>query len=144
MTQSKLASVSILLCLTILANAGCATQKPVLYPNEHYKQVGEEQADKDIEDCQAQAEKAGATPDTGKGKQVAKDTAISTGIGAAAGAVGGAIVGSAGYGAAIGAASGAVWGLFGSMFRSSGPSEAHKGYVIRCMKDKGYDPTGYN
>lgn len=132
------------LALCILTNAGCATQKPVLYPNDHYKQVGEEQAEKDIEDCQAQAEKAGATPDTGKGKQVAKDTAVSTGIGAAAGAVGGAIVGSAGYGAAIGAASGAVWGLFGSMFRSSGPSEAHKGYVIRCMKDKGYDPTGYN
>lgn len=131
-------------CIALLTFGGCSTPKPILYPNDHYKLVGEEQAQQDIEDCQAKAAQAGATPAQGKTAQVAKDTAISAGIGAAAGAVGGAIVGSPGSGAAIGAASGAVWGIFGSMFRSSGPSEANKGYVLRCLKDKGYDPTGYN
>ena len=136
--------VVVLLYGVILILSGCASPKPILYPNDHYKLVGEEHAHQDIEECQAEAEKAGATPDKGKAKEVAKDTAISTGIGAAAGAVGGAIFGSAGAGAAVGAASGAVWGLFGSMFRTSGPSEAYKNYVVRCLKDKGYDPTGYN
>jgi len=134
----------VVLCSMILAAFGCSTPKPVLYPNDHYKLVGEEQAQQDIEDCQKMAKEAGATPAQGKTGQVAKDTAISTGIGAAAGAVGGAIVGSPASGAAIGAATGAIWGFFGSMFRSSGPSEANKGYVLRCLKDKGYDPTGYN
>ena len=128
----------------MLTLVGCSSPKPILYPNDHYKLVGEEYANHDIEECQAEAEKAGATPDKGKAKEVAKDTAISTGIGAAAGAVGGAIFGAAGSGAAVGAASGAVWGLLGSAFRTSGPSEAYKGYVMRCLKDKGYDPTGYN
>jgi len=136
--------IAVLGVCILLVCVGCTTPKPVLYPNDHYKKVGEAQAKQDIEDCEAMAEKAGATPASGKSTQVAKDTAISTGIGAAAGAVGGAIVGSPGAGAAVGAASGAVWGFFGSMFRSSGPSEANRGYVLRCLKDKGYDPTGYN
>lgn len=122
----------------------CSGPKPILYPNEHYQSVGEEAVEVDIENCRAQAEKAGATPDSGKAAQVAKNTAISGGIGAAAGAVGGAIVGAAGTGSAVGAASGVVWGLLGSLFRSSGPSEAYKGYVMRCLKDKGYDPTGWD
>jgi hypothetical protein len=133
-----------LFVVCILAVAGCSASKPVLYPNDHYKAVGEEQAQRDMEDCQEQAAKAGATPGSGKAAQVAKGTAISGGIGAAAGAVGGAIVGSAGTGAAIGAASGAVWGLLGSLFRSNEPGAAHKGYVLRCLKDKGYDPTGWD
>ena len=134
---------NIFLLLSLAVMFGCSGPKPILYPNDHYKIVGEEAAEADIENCRAQAEKAGATAGQGKAGEVAKNTAISTGIGAAAGAVGGAIVGAPGTGAAVGAASGAVWGLFGSFFRSSGPSEAYKGYVMRCLKDKGYDPTGW-
>ena len=134
----------VFLLLSLAVMVGCSGPKPILYPNDHYKTVGEEAAEADIENCRAQAEKAGATPDAGKAGQVAKNTAISGGIGAAAGAVGGAIVGAAGSGSAVGAASGVVWGLLGSLFRSPGPSEAYKGYVMRCLKDKGYDPTGWD
>jgi len=134
----------VFLLLALAVMVGCSGPKPILYPNDHYKSVGEETVEADIENCRAQAEKAGATPASGKGTQVAKDTAISGGIGAAAGAVGGAIVGAAGSGSAVGAASGVVWGLLGSLFRSSGPSEAYKGYVTRCLRDKGYDPTGWD
>jgi hypothetical protein len=128
----------------VLAMVGCAGPKPILYPNAYFQSVGQEQAEQDIVDCRAQAEKAGATPDSGKAGGVAKSTAIGAGIGAAAGAVGGAVVGAAGTGSAIGAASGAVWGLLSGLFRSPGPSEAYKGYVTRCLKDKGYDPTGWS
>jgi hypothetical protein len=133
-------SVWLLLVAVLVA---CAGPKPILYPNEHYKHMGENAAQADIEDCRELAEKAGATPGTGKAGEVAKQTAISGGIGAAAGAVSGAIVGAAGTGSAIGAASGVVWGLLGSLFRSNEPSEAYKGYVTRCLREKGYDPTGW-
>ena len=40
----------------ILAVAGCASQRPVLYPNEQLKQVGMEAANRDIDDCLRRAE----------------------------------------------------------------------------------------
>lgn len=128
----------------LIVVAGCSGPKPVLYPNAHLQSVGPEQAERDIDDCRVQAEKAGATPGSGKAGEVTKSTAIGAGIGAAGGAVGGAVVGSAGSGSAIGAASGAVWGLLGGLLRAPHPSEAYKGYVNRCLKEKGYDPTGWD
>src|SRR5215831_1818612 len=101
---------------------GCATARPVLYPNEKFEQVGSSGADRDIAECSELADRAGATPGAGKAGQVAKDTGIGTAGGAAAGAVGGAIAGSPGIGAAAGAASGAVWSLFSSMFGWMRPS----------------------
>jgi hypothetical protein len=144
MTVVRWEGVPALGLLMLLAMVGCAGPKPILYPNAHFQSVGQEQAEQDIGDCRAQAEKAGATPGSGKAGEVAKSTAIGAGIGAAGGAVGGAVVGAAGTGSAIGAASGVVWGLLSGLFRSPGPSEAYKGYVNRCLKDKGYDPTGWS
>ena len=128
----------------VLILAGCAGPKPVLYPNAHYKQVGEESAEQDVAACREMAEKAGAEPGEWRAADVAKNTAISGGIGAAAGAVGGAIVGAAGSGSAVGAASGVVWGLLGSLFRTPDPGEAHKRFVDRCLVEKGYEPMGWN
>jgi len=34
-----------------LALAGCASQRPVLYPNAKYNQVGPESAQRDVDDC---------------------------------------------------------------------------------------------
>jgi len=34
-----------------LALAGCASQRPVLYPNAKYNQVGPEIAQRDVDDC---------------------------------------------------------------------------------------------
>jgi len=125
---------------------GCATARPVLYPNEKYQQVGTSGADRDIAECSQLADQAGATPGAGKAGQVAKDTGVGTVGGAAAGAVGGAIAGSPGIGAAAGAASGAVWSLFSSMFawmRPSQPSDVHKNYVNLCLANRGYQVVGW-
>src|SRR5690348_7747191 len=67
---------------------GCATARPVLYPNEKYQQVGSSGADRDIAECSELADQAGATPGAGKAGQVAKDAGVGTVGGAAAGAVG--------------------------------------------------------
>jgi hypothetical protein len=42
----------VIVIAVLLLLAGCAT-RPVLYPNAHLKQVGEEQAQRDIAECQA-------------------------------------------------------------------------------------------
>ena len=128
-----------------LGLVACSTARPVLYPNTHLQTVGREAADRDIEACERMAKEAGADRGSGEAAQVAKGTAVGGGIGAASGAVGGAIGGGAGLGAAIGAATGAVAGFLGSLFSSrSSVKPAYTNFVDRCLREKGYEPTGWN
>ena len=123
--------------------SACAAPKPILYPNPHYQQAGEAGAEQDIAECSAMAKDAGAKPSQGKTGQVAGSTAGGGAIGSAAGAVGGAVVGHPGRGAMIGAAGGATSGFLRGLFRKSPPSEAYKQFVTRCLKERGYDPVGW-
>jgi len=134
-----------LVLLAIGALAGCASgPKPILYPNERLKAVGQAQADQDIAECRELAANAGASAGSGKARQAAGSTAAGGAIGGATGAVGGAILGSAGTGAAVGAATGATAGLLRSMFSGGGgPSAAYKNFVDHCLRERGYDPVGW-
>ncbi len=131
-----------LVMLGVMLSA-CSAPKPILYPNAHYQQVGEAESERDIAECSEMAKDAGARPSQGKAGQVAGRTAAGGAIGSAAGAVGGAIVGSPGRGAMVGAASGATAGFLRGLFRRSPPSEAYKQFVNRCLKERGYDPVGW-
>jgi hypothetical protein len=122
---------------------GCAAPKPILYPNAHLKQVGEEVANRDVDECREMAKDAGAKPSQGKTGQVAGSTTTGGAIGSAAGAVGGAVIGHPGPGAMVGAASGATAGFLRGLFRRSPPSNAYKQFVQRCLKERGYDPMGW-
>ena len=68
-------------------------------------------------------------------------------IGAAAGAAGGAVVGRAGTGAAVGAAgggaAGVTRGLIHGLKRKQSPSPVYKTFVNRCLREKNYDPIGW-
>lgn len=132
------------LILIALGVGGCAGPEPVLYPNAHLQTVGPQQAERDIEACVAIAETAGADGGTGAVGSVAGRTVEGGAVGAAAGAAGGAVVGSAGRGAAVGAASGAAGSFVRGLFRSSGPSGAHRTVVERCLRERGYDPVGWD
>lgn len=134
-------ALAVLLILTLVA---CATPRPVLYPNAHLQQVGQEAAKHDIAECEQMAKDAGASPGSGKAGEVATGTAVGAGVGAAGGAVGGAIGGGAGIGAAIGAASGAVIGFLSTIFRGRrAPSATYTNFVDRCLRERGYEPTGW-
>lgn len=122
--------------------ASCAS-KPILYPNQHYKDVGQETAERDIEDCSQMAKDAGATASRGKTGQVAGSAVGGGAVGSAAGAVGGAVVGHPGRGAMVGAASGATAGFLRGLFRRAPPSQAYTQFVQRCLKERGYDPVGW-
>lgn len=128
--------------LLVIFVAACAP-KPILYPNAHYKDVGEEAADRDIDACSEMAKEAGAAPSQGKTGQVAGSTAAGGAIGSASGAVGGAVVGRPGRGAMVGAAGGATAGFLRGLFRRAPPSPAYKQFVQRCLKERGYEPVGW-
>lgn len=133
----------------LLIYAGCATQRPVLYPNEQLQRVGSSVADDAINECMRRAEEyVASNGQTGKSVQgAANEAATSATIGAAAGAAGGAVVGRAGAGAGIGAASGgaaaATRGLIHSLSGKQNPSPVYKNFVDRCLRAKGYDPIGW-
>lgn len=120
--------------------SGCAGPRPILYPNHHLKQVGQDQADGDIEECQQLAENYVPDNDT---TTVGENTAVGAGVGGATGVVGGVIRGAAGPGAAIGAAVGATAGLLRGLFQASQPTPAYKAFVNRCLNDLGYESIGW-
>ena len=123
--------------------AACAsTGRPVLYPNAHLNSVGMQVADTDIDSCMAMARSAGAKRD--EFSETATETAEGAVVGGATGAAVGAVLGNAGQGAATGAAGGATGRFTRSLFDSDRPDPVFERYVIRCLRDKGYDPIGWN
>jgi len=136
---------SFLLSLSIysvlLLSLGCSGPRPILYPNDHLKQVGPDQAEQDIEECNQLAEDYVPEHDA---STVAGSTAVGAGAGGAIGAVSGAIRGGAGIGAAIGAATGATVGFIRGLFQASQPTPAHKSFVNRCLSERGYDSIGWD
>ena len=130
--------------------AGCArAQKPVLYPNVKLREVGSEQAERDIAACRrlaAQHVEGTAGRDIGRGAAVGGATAGAAG--AAGGAVHGAMRGrGAGAGAAVGAATGAAAGATAGAVREAmkqtEPSPVYKSFVNRCLRERGYDVLGW-
>jgi outer membrane lipoprotein SlyB len=141
MYQSLYQGLAVCIVIGVLL-MGCARMRsPILYPNAHLQQVGKQQADKDIDECREFA--SHYVPST-----VAQDVATTTGIGAAAGAAIGAVAGAvggggAGRGAAIGAASGGTAGVAGGLAKQTDPSPAYKGFVDRCLRERGYEVAGW-
>ena len=133
-----------LVVLLGLAAAGCSSPEPVLYPNAHLERVGTVAADRDIDDCRARAEAYGASAKDGTAGTVAGSTAIGGGAGAAVGAAGGAVLGRPGRGAAVGAATGATGGFLRGLFKRREPSQVHKRFVEKCLRDRGYEPIGWD
>jgi len=130
-----------LIAAALIALSGCATQRPVLYPNAKYNRVGPEVAQRDIDDCIQMAESHGVTHDSG-GK-VAKSGAAGAVVGGAAGAGAGAVRGNVGHDAGVGAAAGAAAGVARGTMRSGEPGQVYKGFVQRCLSEKGYDVIGW-
>ena len=127
-----------------LLAAGCAGNKPVIYPNTHSQSVGSGQVEADIAACKHLAESAGATPYGGKASDAARHAVRGGAIGGATGAVGGAIGGNAPQGAKIGAASGATASLLHAFLREPTSNPAYRNFVERCLRDRGYDLAGWN
>jgi len=125
----------------LLALSGCATQRPVLYPNAKYNQVGPEVAQRDVDDCVRLAEQHGVTPSGGG--RAARGGAEGAVVGGAAGAGAGAVRGNVGHSAGVGAAAGAAAGATRGAIHSGEPGSVYKGFLQRCLRERGYDVIGW-
>lgn len=102
-------------------------------------------AERATDDCMRQAEQY--VTSEGRVGSTAQGVAASSAVGAAAGAAGGAVVGRAGTAAAVGAAgsgaAAATRGLIDGLSSKRNPSPIYKNFVNRCLREKGYDPIGW-
>ncbi len=129
------------LVLFALTLSGCAaSQRPVLYPNNYLKTVGNAQADRDINECMQTAE---TYVKKNQDSKVAEGAVKGGAVGAATGAAVGAVTGNFGRGLAAGAAGGAAGGATHGAFKASEPSPVYKNFVNRCLREKGYEPMGW-
>lgn len=135
-------NATLVLLIALLAGCAAAEKRPVLYPNDKLRRVGEAQARRDVDHCIAQAENAGASGSGGGpvGRGAAEGAAVGGATAGVASAIhGGRVLENAAKGAAIGATAGAVHGAF----RSGGPDPIHRNFVQRCLRDLGYDVIGW-
>lgn len=139
--RGNLLKVFILLSATLFFLCGCATQRPLLYPNDYLKKVGRLQAEKDIDSAMKCAEDydLASSDNTEKAGKTLTGAATGAGTGAAVGAVSG--------NPAVGALSGAVGGassnLFTWIFGTHKPPPAFRKFVETDLRKKGYEVIGW-
>jgi outer membrane lipoprotein SlyB len=131
----------LLVSSVVMASLACAAKRPVLSPNAPLGAAGAAAAQQDIDDCLQKAAAAGYTANP-EGK-VARNTAVGAAAGAAVGAAAGAVAGRAGAGAVMGAAGGGTGGLIRGIFGSRDLDPAQRQFVDQCLKEKGYEVTGW-
>ncbi len=120
---------------------GCASQRPVLYPNNQFNTVGKTVAKQDVDECMKLASTSGIK--TQPVKKVASRSALGTASGAAVGGATGAVAGRAGRGAAAGAAGGFTGGFMWGLFNAKKVDPVQKNFVEECLRLKGYKVIGW-
>lgn len=127
--------------LLSFALAACASPRPQFYPNDHYREVGEDFAKKDADACLQEAK---AYVKANPMKPIAQKTAWGAATGAAMGAVIGAITGDFRGALESGAAAGGAGGLVGGSAQAAmNPDDLVRAYTDRCLADKGYSVLGW-
>lgn len=134
------------LCLMIVLvivvfSTGCASKRPVLYPNYRLQEVGQAGAEEDIDDCMQLAVEYGLKSEAGR--KVVGQTAEGAATGAAVGAAVGGVTGYPGRGAAAGAAGGGTRGFVRGVSRSRDLGPVQKRFVEECLRERGYRPIGW-
>ncbi len=133
--------IGCLLLVYTLIISGCGAKRPVLYPNEHLKAVGNEMANQAVDDCFRLATEYQAGGN--RSRDVAKDTGKAAVVGTATGGVIGAITGNLRQGAIIGGAGAATAALGSGIIRSDEPDPIFKKFVEQCLREKGFQSLGW-
>lgn len=129
-------------CSAMLLLTSCSTCRPVLYPNDHYNEVGHEQAAIDIKAAIETAKKSGLDDASASNEYLAKSatkTAANTSINAA----GSIAAGSISSGSAIGATASGLSFLIDWMFAKKAPRPLFKKHVELTLRKQGYQVLGW-
>ena len=126
----------------ILFLAACSTCRPVLYPNNHYREVGSGQAEKDVQNAIDNAKRSGLDDSSSSRKALAKSAskrAAGTGVNAAVDIASGGI----GSGTVIGAGGSGLSFLIDWMFSKKTPRPLFKKHVEFTLRQQGYQVLGW-
>ena len=130
-----------LLIAAALAFAGCASKRPVLYPNAMYEELGEASADEIVNSCLERARAADLSDSRTKG--AAKGGSVGSVIGAVIGGAIGWIFGNPGKGAAAGAVHGGGTGAISGASNAGESAPTFRGFVETCLREDGLKPIGW-
>ena len=124
--------------------SSCASFRPVLNDNEHYKQVGDQKAERDIDSCIASAD---VYLEKHKAERLKNQVGRQALGGAIVGGIIGAITGDT-RNALAGAAAGGVVGAGGAYVDEKSkdnikPDELKQAYVAKCLQSKNYEILGW-
>ncbi len=139
---NRLWPVGIVLFVTITA---CAGPQPILRSNKQLHLYGKQQAQQEIESCRKKVEKTGVRPGTNQSVNAATGAVLGMTLGGAVGASAGVVGGLPGVaiGAAAGSGLGLVVGLLGGTFKPLEPEPPYADAVTSCLKEKGYEVSGW-
>jgi uncharacterized protein YcfJ len=134
----------ILISVVLFASA-CASYRPILDENSHYNQVGEQQAEADIDQCLAAADKyLDKHKSERMGKEAGRGAATGAIIGGVLGVLGGGTLKSAAIGTGVGAVAGGAVGA-GKVAAEDKltPDQIKQRYVSNCLARKDYQVIGW-
>ena len=131
--------------ILLLAFTACAGPQPILRANKQLHINGRQAAQQEVEFCQRQAERAGVRPGTNQSANAATGAVLGVTLGGAVGASAGIVGGLPGVaiGAAAGSAIGFTVGLLGGTFKPLEPDPPYADAVTKCLKEKGYEVSGW-
>jgi uncharacterized membrane protein len=138
----RLLALAVLSFMLVLGGCASSPKRPLLYPNSHLDQVGEQAAQQDINACMelARSSNVNENKDGEVGRKAAGGAAIGGASAAAWGLVRGGGVGNR---ALAGAAAGATAGAVGGGLQSTETSPLFMNFVNKCLSDKGYSVVGW-
>jgi hypothetical protein len=134
--------IGIILLLTVTA---CAGPQPILRSNKQLHLYGKQMAQQEIESCRKQVEQTGLQPGVRQSTNAATGAVLGLTLGGAVGASAGIVGGLPGIaiGAAAGSGLGLIVGLAGGTFKPLEPEPPYADAVTSCLKEKGYDVSGW-
>ena len=134
-----------LILLVVIGLTACAGPEPILKSNTRVLLYGKDQAARDAAVCGEKAERAGLQHGTNRSGNAGAGATLGIVGGAAVGASAGLIGGPTGIaiGAAAGGAVGGVLGFLAGTYKPLQPQPDYAAFVERCLKEKGYETTGW-
>ena len=129
----------------LLSLAACSGPQPILRPNKQLHMYGKQMAQQEIEFCRRQVEKTGLRHGANQSANAATGAVLGLTLGGAVGASAGIVGGLPGVaiGAAAGSGLGLVVGLLGGTFKPLEPEPPYADAVAHCLKEKGYEISGW-
>jgi hypothetical protein len=123
----------------------CAAVEPRLRSNKQLQFYGKEKAQEEVSVCRRKAEDAGLRTGVYQSGNAATGAVLGVTLGGAVGASAGVIGGLPGVtiGAAAGAGLGLIIGLVGGTFKPLVPDPPYADAVTKCLKEKGYEVSGW-